>query len=272
MSNGLIFSSAAERTSNIIETNRCRQHTENENSDGKVIGFVGGPGAGKGYIMRMLRKKYPDIQFLYKVTTRNPRATDHEEGVVALPNDIFDAQIEHIIGVHKPFGDDDPRRYGWWVNGAMHGINDGAHYIADPNIALINEFRERFASRLHLIGLTAKPDYLEENMINRRLEERLRQKESTQLSTEDLEDIKRRVEVGIETTRQVQEAYATGQIDSLITVGPNNREHLIELVLDDLKANTRFFSPEGNSPIIESSIMHHPFETINLYRPRMEKL
>lgn len=269
MTKGLIFPSFG-KPSNANEANGHQRLMEN--GEGTVIGLVGGPGVGKNFVAINLIKAHPKLQYLYKVTTRKPRDTDKEEGVVAVPDHIFDAHIEHIVGVHKPFGDDDPRRYGWWVNGAIQGIKEGVHYIADPNIALIKDFRERFKDNLRLIGLTAEPDYLEMNMVSRRKEERRRQGEPTELSLEDLSDIERRVEVGIETTRRVQKAYFTGQIDSLIAVGPNNREHLIELVLDDLKTNTRFFSPEGNRLIMENSAIHHPLETINQYCSRRMRL
>ncbi len=207
-----------------------------EDTPGRVIGLLGGPGIGKGYVTRHLREAVPQLEFLYRVTNRKPRATDPSEGVIALGAE-FDTYREQLIGIHHPF--EDERAYGWYVHGVAQGLKEGKHYITDPNIDLVADFHERFGSNLHLIGLTATAPYLLDN-----LRERFG-KENGNLTEEMIRDITGRLETGLETNEKIRNAHRDGLIHSIIEVNYDNRDRMVDLIREDVGRHTNLFSTEG---------------------------
>src|SRR3989344_2736472 len=95
---------------------------------GSIIGLVGAPGIGKGYVTRGLRQLHPDMEFMTKITTREPRITDASEGVRAVSQEKFDLISPALISIHQPFGEN---RYGWDAHSVKTGISRGVHYVCD---------------------------------------------------------------------------------------------------------------------------------------------
>ncbi len=163
-----------------------------------------------------------NYEYLYRVTTRKRRPTDEQEGVLPVSMDEFNANRQNLISVHAPFNDD--RLYGWYVDGAEYKLNNGTNLITDPNVEHLGGFLEHFGRNMHLIGLTADPEYVQYN-----LEERVR-REKGGISHADAVDIQGRVYKGIEYSSKLIAAYNSGLIDEHIAVDWNNRNDIIRIV------------------------------------------
>jgi hypothetical protein len=174
---------------------------------------------------------------LYKITNREPRSTDAEEGVLALKSDEFDTHRDAIIGLHYPF--QDQRAYGWYIRGIQKGLREGKSFITDPNIETLNLFHEYFGGNLHLLGLTADPDYLLSN-----LTERFTREKGT-ISQRDIIDIQSRLEAGIATNEKIRTAQREGLLHSVLSIGHENRESVIELVQHELLHDALHATVEG---------------------------
>jgi len=205
---------------------------------GRIIGLVGAPGIGKGYITRGLRRHTDNLHFLPRITTREPRPTDADEGVVTVSTDEFQKLHEHIIGIHRPFNDH--RLYGWHAEEAQQGIKQGKNYITDPNVELLDKFHDRFGDSLHLIGLTAEKGYLEANLSERAFSD----KPSGVLAQKDLDDIRKRLEVGEAYSSKVREAFSKGFLHNLVEVNFGNRSIIVEVVKNEIARNIGLFDPE----------------------------
>lgn len=211
---------------------------------GVVVGLVGAPGIGKGYITQGLRGCTDNLHFLPRITTRQARESDSHEGVFAVSEEEFQKLNGHIIAVHRPFHDN--RIYGWYIEEAARGLPEGKNYITDPNVELLDEFYKRFDRDLHLIGLTARPDYLKHNLFSRVITEK------GKVTDHDLDDIEKRLKAGIAYNTAVQEARKKGLLHELIDVHFGNKEDIVEIVRENLcRSRGLFEADRGKRTVLE---------------------
>lgn len=214
-------------------TGKIRALNQISEGRGVIVGLVGAPGIGKGFITQGLRRRTDNLHFLPRITTRHARVSDPYEGVVAVSQEEFQKLNGHIIGVHRPFGDH--RMYGWYIEEAVKGLPQGMNYITDPNVELLGEFYERFDNDLHLIGFTARPDYLKHNLSLRVRTEKGR------LTDQDIWDVEKRLNVGIAYNEAVREARKKGLLHELIDIDFGNREDIVDMVRENLKRSRGLF-------------------------------
>lgn len=194
---------------------------------GTFIGLIGAPAVGKGYIMRGLREKFGNLESLLKVTTREPRELDAQEGVVAVTYEQFASLESNLIAIHTPF--ENGNRYGWYVGGVLERIRNGTNYIADPNIRFLDEFQNAFRENIHLVGITADYEYIAYN---------LHLRNGNVMDEKTKKDSEMRLLKGLEYSQEIISAYGQNKIHTLINLDWSKRENAVELVLQSLPEHT----------------------------------
>lgn len=196
---------------------------------GIVLGLVGPPGVGKGYVTQAIRASAgeDEIGFICRVTNRDVRESDPLEGVLSGLDDSFFSDPEnHIVATHRPFNDH--RKYGWILNGVHNGLEEGRSYIFDPNVDYLRLFRDELTPNLRLVGMVADEHYIRGNLEGR-----------ANGDLKALSEIERRIEVGKEYAEKVLEFNRDGLVDSVVTLTMENRERTTEMVCEEVwKLNT----------------------------------
>jgi len=180
-----------------------------------ILGLSGPSAIGKGYCKDRIKESFPNI-FTEPiiVTTRPKRENDGIDRMAGISiNDFFDMEKNNLILFsHKPFGTD---WYGFLTSSLEHNKGPILTEIHPENI---NPFKNKYGTRLVLLGLVANQDYLETNIRNR--------------GTESEEIIKKRISASVNENSKIEMFAENGLVDHLIEVTQNNRFNLDKIVIN----------------------------------------
>ncbi len=210
-------------------------------NQGIIIGLVGAPAIGKGFITQNLRNRFANLEPLWKITTREPRKTDFQEGVITVSQEEFSSLEPNLLAVHTPF--ENGNRYGWFTGNVSRGLNQGISYIADPNVEFLDKFRKTFTDSIHLIGLAADPEYLARNLHLRNGHEN-----GNVMDDKTRKDSEMRLAAGINYSRRVIQAFQEGKIHTLLELDEGKRGIVPDLVLQSLPEGIVLNGNESKEP------------------------
>lgn len=206
--------------------------------EGKVIGLVGAAGVGKEYIINELTSIYPNLQPLPKIVTKIPLGHDTEKRIKPVTPEEFHS-LEGIIGEHRPFHDG--VIHAWQVEEAQEGVKNGINYITDAHVGWLNDFRRTFGDNFYGVGLTADAQYRERNLLDEIIQTRGGE---NQVQIEDLEILWKTMDTSFNYNDYIHRAHTRGELQTLITINSDNRDHIVEIVKTALREEN--ILQEGN--------------------------
>lgn len=209
---------------------------------GFLIGFLGNSGIGKSYLTRHIMNAglIPGLIPLPKITTRPPRPGDKEEGVETVSPSEFERRRPGLIGVYDPLGNG--MLYGYPVKELKQAFEEGKIVIGGPDYTeeILKELKDIFHDGFMFIGLTSNPIYIEENLRNRAREEN---PDGITPATE--EDIKSRLATLEHYNALAREALQKGFTKYVITVDDDLRPHMVESIVNLIRAEQPGLFIEG---------------------------
>ena len=204
--------------------------------EGLNLILLGSSGVGKGFVMENLPQAMIDLpsriiepdqfKITYKVTDRDPRKSDAQDGVLAVDWSVFDSYKSRFSGIHTPFPNG--KRYGWLTHDVPEAIKGGQIRMADYNVAVLEDILSQPGfERSLVVGLVSSPCYRQENLL---IQHRGNGWPRQPLPRDPASNIDMRVAAGNVYQETIQVAFGRGAVDFIIEMGFNNRESLVPTV------------------------------------------